>query len=278
MDAPVQEFVTRPPAPGLRPFVDRYIGYRLGGFPPGLHRGLPSRHMTFIVSIGPPIEVVVQTNRHQAPQNYGCVLGGLQAAPALIAHDGNQEGVAIEMTPLGSRAIFGMPARELWNLSLELSDVVGSSRGELWERLQGVVGWDRRFEVCDQVLAGIAGDERVAPELRRSWQMLITSGGRVPVGELATEVGYTRQHLGRLFRDEFGLGPKLAARVVRFERARRMLRMVPSFVSMAQVAVACGYYDQSHLNRDFAELAGCTPTELLVDDVPAFQGDERPTG
>ena len=67
--------------------------------------------------------------------------------------------------------------------------------------------------------------------------------------------------------------PKLAARVVRFERARHMLQSTPSFVTIAQVAAACGYYDQSHLDRDFAELAGCSPTAWLAEEVPSFQDE-----
>lgn len=100
------------------------------------------------------------------------------------------------------------------------------------------------------------------------------SGGTVSINALAAEIGWSRQHLARRFGDEFGLGPKLAARVVRFERARRMLERTPSFVSIAQVAAACGYYDQAHLNRDFAELAGCSPTVWLAAELPSFQDDE----
>src|SRR5262245_38099600 len=106
------------------------------GYKPGLHRGLPSQHMTFIASIGEPIDVIAQTAPSQPPRQYGCVLSGLQATSAVISHNGNQEGIAIELTPLGSRVLFGMPARELWDLSLELSEVVGGVGTELWERLQ----------------------------------------------------------------------------------------------------------------------------------------------
>lgn len=56
---PVVEVVAAPPHPALRPFVDRYVGYRLDGFPAGVHRGLPGRHLTFIVSLGSPIDVTV---------------------------------------------------------------------------------------------------------------------------------------------------------------------------------------------------------------------------
>jgi len=274
---PDQQWLTRTPPDRLRPFIDRYIGYRLVGFPPGVHRGLPSRHMTFIASIGPSIDVIAQCDPAQRPESYRCVLGGLQASTALIRHDGNQEGVAFELTPLGSRTLFGMPARELWDRSLELTDVIRGAGSELWERLQSARGWEERFQVCDEVLLRLAGDDVVAPELQHCWATLVSSDGRALVSDLASEVGYSRQHLRQRFRDEFGLSPKLAARIVRFESARRMLQSVPSYVSIAQVASACGYYDQAHLYRDFTELAGCTPRELLGEDLPNFQ-DELASG
>jgi len=271
VDGATAEMVSGTPAPPLRPFVDHYIGYRMSGYPPGLHRGLPSRYMTFIVSIGPSIDVVRQSNPSQDPQSYGCVLSGLQATPALISHTGHQEGVEIELTPLGCRILFGMPASALWDATLELDEIVGRAGIELWERLQVTTGWDERFAACDRALIRLAGDDEVAPELRRCWSTLVGSGGRISVAHLAGETGYSRQNLTRRFRDEFGLGPKLAARVVRFERARRLLEAGPPGRSIAEVAGACGYYDQAHLNRDFADLAGCTPTELLAGDVPFFQ-------
>ncbi|MGV9456757.1 helix-turn-helix domain-containing protein [Streptomyces sp. NPDC003635] len=271
-----EEWVSAAPMPPLRPFIESYCGYRLTGFPPGLHRGLPSRHMTFIVSIGDDIDVVAQTDPAQSPQHYGCVLSGLQATAALISHDGDQEGVAVELTPLGSRALFGMPAGELWNLSVELGEVVGPIGRELRERLQTTAGWEHRFAVCDALLGRMTGDGTPAPELRFAWETVVASHGGVTVRDLAEESGWSRQHLARRFRSEFGLTPKLAARVVRFERAQQMLRRSPPFVSFAQVAAACGYYDQSHLTREFAALAGCTPTELLAGDVPSVQ--DSPVG
>ncbi|CAN5902820.1 hypothetical protein BH23ACT10_BH23ACT10_12000 [soil metagenome] len=93
--------------------------------------------------------------------------------------------------------------------------------------------------------------------------------------DLAIETGYTRQHLTRLFRREFGLGPKLAARVIRFERARRMLEQSGHDASIGQIAVSCGYYDQAHLYRDVADLASCTPA-ALDEDLPFVQDDAAP--
>jgi AraC-like DNA-binding protein len=267
--------IFRLPAPPLQPFIRQYLGYRQVGFPPGLHRGLPSRFLTFIVSVGPPIDVVVQTDPGQAPDRYDFVLGGLQAVPAVIAHDGHQEGVAIELTPLGSRALLGMPASALWSTSVEARDVLGPLMGELRERLHLSSDWAVRFDLVDQVLCRLV-DERagVPPEIRESWRLLVTSGGTIPVAKLAAEVGWSRRHLAQRFSAELGCGPKLAARVIRFENARRMLQR-PERPSLADVAATCGYYDQPHLNRDFAELAGCSPTEWIASEVaPLFDADD----
>jgi AraC-like DNA-binding protein len=268
---PSSEWVAAQPGPSVRAFVDAYVGYRLSGFAPGLHRGLPSRHMTFIVSIGAPIDVVAQTNPRQAPDTYRCTLGGLQDRHALIVDPGAQEGVAIELTPLGARVLFGMPARELWDTSLELSDVAGGLGDELWERLQVAAGWNERFAACDDVLTRLAVHEPVAAELQVCWHLLAASHGTVPITTLAEETAYSRQHLTRRFRDEFGLSPKRAGRVMRFERARRMLATPGATVGA--VAAQCGYADQSHLTRDVAAFAGCTPTELLLDHVPFVQDE-----
>jgi AraC-like DNA-binding protein len=274
------EWLTRRPAPALAPFVERYVGYRLSGLPAGVHRGLPSRHMTFIISIGPEIDVIAQTDVAQAPGTYRCVLSGLQASHVLVAHDGHQEGVTIELTPVGCRALFGLPAAALWNTSLELADVAGPVGDELWERLQGPATWDERFGIVDAVLCRELGDDPLEPALRRAWQLVAGSGGTVPVADVARTIGWTRQHFSRRFAAEFGLAPKLAARVARFDRARRMISSTPPLVSLAQVAAVCGYYDQAHLTHDFVALAGCTPGRLADGDLPSFQDpdavDPRP--
>lgn len=265
----------RPPTPALRGLVEEYVGYRVVGRPPAVHRGLPSRHMTFIVSIATPIDVVRQTNEAQAPERYRTVVGGLQATSALIRHNGTYEGVAITLSPVGCTALLGMPAAELWDLSVEVSTVVGRPGEELWERVQLAESWEARFEACDRVLLGWLGEPRTAEVLVGSWRAIVASGGRLSVDELAWRAGYSRQHLTRLFRREFGLGPKVASRVVRFDRAVGLLRSTPLAGSLSDVAHACGYADQAHLCREVSDLAGCSPGELMAGDVPIVQDDGR---
>jgi AraC-like DNA-binding protein len=100
---------------------------------------------------------------------------------------------------------------------------------------------------------------------------LLRAGGDLPVGELAGEVGGSARHLTNRFRDEVGLRPKEAARVVRFDRVRR--RLAPG-VRLADLAADAGYFDQAHLNREFRALAGCSPSAWMADEIGFVQATE----
>jgi AraC-like DNA-binding protein len=118
----------------------------------------------------------------------------------------------------------------------------------------------------------------VPDEVRWASRRLVASGGQVTVAKLAADVGWSRRRLAERFRQEVGLPPKLFARVLRFERARLRLRE-PDRPALAEVAAESGYYDQAHLNRDFAELAGCSPTRWLADEAfPSVQDTPAPAG
>jgi AraC-like DNA-binding protein len=67
-----------------------------------------------------------------------------------------------------------------------------------------------------------------------------------------------RAHLAPTNRPaEVGMTPKLFVRVQRFQRALTRIGRL----GQGQLALACGYFDQSHLIRDFADFAGITPAE-----------------
>ncbi|GAA3633513.1 DUF6597 domain-containing transcriptional factor [Streptomyces chitinivorans] len=276
----VDEYVCRRPAPALRPYVARYTGYRQTGLPPALHRGLPSPYLTLILTLDDRLTVAAHPDPRQPPGHYDTLLGGLHAAPALIAHEGRQSGVQIALGPLGARALLGPPAGELAHLDVPADAVLGRHCAELHDRLRQAATWPERFAVLDRVLPRLLRPERTArPEVARAWHRLLASGGTVSVPELAEEAGWSTRHLTGRFRTEIGLTPKAAARVVRFDRARRLLearaagaaRAAGTVVAgagagelgLAALAAECGYFDQAHLAREFRALAGCAPSRWL---------------
>jgi AraC-like DNA-binding protein len=95
-------------------------------------------------------------------------------------------------------------------------------------------------------------DERLDGAIAR----IVAAQGTERVEDVARGIGISRQHLARQFLHHVGVSPKTFARVVRFTRVLRRLQANPDW---ADLAVAHGYYDQSHLIADFRELAGTTP-------------------
>lgn len=163
----------------------------------------------------------------------------------------------------------------LWNCAVEADAVIGRAAVELRHRLHETPRWADRFACCEEVLSRVAGVpcQAVAARLHSAWQLLVASAGTITVSDLADRVGWSRRYLAQRFADEFGPSPKAAARVLRFERACRLLRSVRR-PTLAEVALACGYYDQPHLNRDFTALAGCPLAQWLATELPFVQDND----
>ena len=88
---------------------------------------------------------------------------------------------------------------------------------------------------------------------------------------MVQEVGWSQRHFIARFKHEIGVSPKVFARMLRFGRIVRAIR-AGQIADLADLAVASGYYDQSHLNRDVREFAGTTPGELLASLLPGRGG------
>ncbi|MDQ6773239.1 MAG: AraC family transcriptional regulator, partial [Candidatus Dormibacteraeota bacterium] len=90
MTEPLSDHAFALAAPRLRPFVAAYTGYRYEGWPSGLHAGLPSRHLTFIVALDDGVDVCAMPDAHQSPKRFGALVGGLHARPATIRYGARQ--------------------------------------------------------------------------------------------------------------------------------------------------------------------------------------------
>src|SRR5258708_10193751 len=201
MGESVLESVVGLPAAPLRPLVSRYRGYRMQGLAPRGHRGLPSRHLTGIISLGAPIHVAALPGGAKLEGGrFGALAGGLHAAAVTIGMDGEDRGLSLERTPAGARALLRMPAAALAGEVVDLADVLGPDSRALVERLAMAPTWADRFALLDTALGRRLGTGPGVPEeVGWAWRRLGESGGLLPVTELAAEVGWSRRHLGERF-------------------------------------------------------------------------------
>ncbi len=253
----MHEHAWRAPHPALAPHVVHYVGFRERFDGPLRRLEVPFGGVPLIVSFG------LQHRMIEGERAYSrtCFVAGVHDRAATVEHDGEAYGLEVYFTPLGARRFLGVPGAELTNLVVELEDVLGARARELAARLAEAPDWPTRFALMDAAIARrIAATAPVSPDVEWTWRRLRASDGAASVHELAAELGCSRRHLTRRFHAEVGLAPKAFARVLRFDRAARLLR---AGESCAEVAYTCGYYDQPHFNRDFREHAGTTPGDYV---------------
>ncbi|MCU0633946.1 MAG: AraC family transcriptional regulator [Gemmatimonadaceae bacterium] len=169
--------------------------------------------------------------------------------------------VGVRFRPGWWRATLGMPARMLRDDARPLADV----HRRVARALSG--GVPHAMTPTQWMLDALARAVTDAPPaaVRTALAAIARTGGRATVPQLAREAGVSRQHLGRLFDEWVGVGPKFASRVARVEHAFDARASTPGG-GWSQIAAACGFADQAHLIREARALRGATPGEWVMHD------------
>lgn len=254
--------------------------YRARGLEAGVHRGLPSTTLTTIFSLDGPVlgawdEDALGTS---SGSRADLVLAGMHTAPILIDQPTRQEGIQLQIDPLAARALFGVRAADLVG-GFDGIEVLGGAGRDLWEQVGDSTEWPQRVERIARVFRSRraeppTGAGRVRAEVAEAWRLILASRGQIPLDALATHVALSPRQLRTEFTSEFGLGPKSAARLARFEGA---LATISGTVhagrtpDLAGVAADAGYADHAHLTREFRRFAGTSPSQWIHEELRNLQ-------
>lgn len=256
------ETVTRAAARGLDGAIGRYCGYREDAGQPVRRREAATPRVVLIIGFGNPLRIAPTLDADDG-QVVTSFVAGLGDVPVFTEHPGTLHGVEVLIPPTVAYSLFDLPMAELSNRVVALEDVWGRSAIELSERLADAPTWGARFDMLDRALGRALSDgARPDPRVVGGWRELERLAGDAVIGDIQRTLGWSRRRLAERFREQVGLTPKAAARVLRFDRAATLL-VQPGPRSLASIALACGYYDQAHFNREFRRMAGCTPSQYL---------------
>ena len=99
---------------------------------------------------------------------------------------------------------------------------------------------------------------------------------KLEVHGLAKLVSFSKSHFSRAFKRSLGLPPMAYVMVRRIERAKVLMSSTSQ--QLTEIALICGFADQSHLNRSFRRLIGVSPGRWRRTNVEAIGSANRGQG
>jgi AraC-like DNA-binding protein len=170
--------------------------------------------------------------------------------------------IRARLAPLGAYKLLGPAVSEIGGSLVGLEDVIGAEARRLSERVQSARTWEERGRQLDVFLLDRAArGPQPSPEVSHAWHLLVRSGGRSTIRAIARQVGWSHKHLITRFKQQVGVAPHMATRLLRLSTVWRHLDHEQTW---ARIAVEAGYTDQSHLIREFRHFTGTTPTALAT--------------
>lgn len=196
------------------------------------------------------------------PQSF--LRGQLSVPDILILHENaGIDMIAVVFNALGIVPFLSMPLYKLYNKYIDIQDLDDNGFNNL----------KRLILIEEDVLKCIALIEdfllqRLSVSDDYNYRRITKSVENIKVQpwvdvlSLSDEACLGYRQFKRVFTDYVGMGPKEYVRIVRFQRALYMLENIPN-ISMTQLADSCGFYDSSHLTKEFKALTNCTPTQYI---------------
>jgi len=255
-------FLRRSPAPPLSEFVD-FLWLNFSA--PAAHafdHMLPNGDMGIIVNLREDRCVV---RRGAVIESYpGAVIAGSSSRPFVIGTAQQCQTVGVKFRLGRAAAFLGIPAGELHNSHLPLADLWKSFALELRERLLSAGGPRETLCVLEQLLSRQLFRIRSwHPGINFAVERIAAAPSRVSISSLADQTGLTSRRFAQLFQAQTGVTPKVFHRLQRFHLALEMIHGNCQ-VDWSDLALQCGYYDQSHFDHNFKEFSGFTPSDYLA--------------
>ena len=256
-------FSSRIPPPPLDTCIERF--WLLSNTPAhSKERIAPSGTIDLVINLHEnELRIYDPSNPERCERFSGAVVSGAHSGPFVIDPRERGSVIGVRFRPGGAFPFLGTPASDLADVHVDLETLWGTSAVELREQLCLTKTPAERFKLLEKALVA-----HLFRPLERHYavRFALETFGRANSGlairDVARDAGLSQRRFIQLFAREVGMSPKLFCRVRRFRQALERVRQTAG-PNWAQVAVDCGYYDQSHLIRDFQLFSHLSPTEYV---------------
>ena len=250
------------PKPPLSKFVDNFWLYEGNEAEPKTERILPTGTLELVINLRQNELLFYNAERPEDCSRFsGAIVSGAHGCGFTPGTAGEAFIIGVHFKPGGAFSFLGLPAGDLADTHVDLEKLWGSSADRLRERLCEAKTSAERFQLLQEALLsrlchGVEQHYAVSAAL----EIFGKSQAGPTVREAAKYLGLSQRRFIQLFKAEVGMTPKLFNRIQRFQKTRTFIQQNPS-PNWAALALDLGYFDQSHLIREFLEFSGLSPTD-----------------
>lgn len=248
--------LVRAPLPALAPWVSQLFVRSSDGGPSGRQeRTLPTGGMHCVFRLADaPIRLAEADG---APVALGhSLVCGARSRFYLRDLPGQFVTVGALLKPGASLALFGAPADALAERHTRLDALWDHAADAARERLGETATGEAQLQALEAIFLERLRARALSPLVSFALTRLVRTDD---VSSVVEESGYSHRVFIERFRAEVGLTPKRYCRVRRFQHAVKALELRPR-TTVGAIAAATGFADQAHLDRDFREMAGLSPS------------------
>lgn len=264
-------YLERSPQPALSPFIKSLWYCRHPNAAHGRQVILPSGHMQVVISLtdAPLNDCSAGLTAPTQPQAFA-VLTGMFSRYQVIDSADLAHLIGIVFRPGGTTPFFSTCSHLFTNLETSLEDIWSTNARSLRDQLCEAPTPQARFDALEaHLLLRLRRNKLSTPHplIGYALQTLDAAPGTTTVAELTRSIGLSPRRFSELFSRHVGVSPKLYARIQRFQQAVQMLHRGTE-VPWSELALTCGYYDQSHFANDFRAFSGISPTTYSAASRP----------
>jgi AraC-like DNA-binding protein len=190
-------------------------------------------------------------------------LDGQRRVPVQVVQAGAIDLLGVRFRPGGLSAFVRMPLSHLSDALHAPGDVLGGHVDALEDALYHAPGPAARAALLDAWFL-----RRLHPRthhllFNHILSTIQASHGMVRVEALSAAYSYSARTLNRMFNDYAGLPAKTYLRITRFQHAAALVAG-RNTATLADIALAAGYYDQAHFTREFIQFSGVSPEKYAT--------------
>jgi AraC-like DNA-binding protein len=257
--------IYRPVAP-LSRFIDFFWFHKDLVSTHRLERVLPEGTFELVINLDPiPRKLFDRDDLRRYRKFRRAWLSGTQSEFLVIDALPCSSMMGIHFRPGGAAPFLGMPATELRDKVIDTDAVWGTAADDLHERLLEQPTPEAKFQALEEFLLRLGrGRLEFSAEVGHTIGRFMAVPHESSIRQMVAELGISHKQFIKRFRDEVGLTPKRFCRIRRFQQVLRRIQQLKA-IEWADVASACGYYDQAHFIHDFHAFSGLNPSAYLTE-------------